>query len=947
MRNALLRHILIYAMLMAMMPCLPAMAQGSAAHISLDDISNHHVNAIAEGAEGYLWIGTREGLVRYSGSGLRTYHHSDDDPYSLPGDIVTALYTDSTGVLWVITNLGNCSICDNKVRRWDNMALGYFRAITDWDEHSLLVSNHLGLATFDKETGEVRQQASHNDLKIAWRLIKTKAGNICAVKEDRNEIMMLSESFEYLGRLTMPSGVQVTGLEPSRDGNIYVSTTNGLLLMSGETFEQMKLPSQLASLTEAKDIAYICSHNHRLGIGVKGSGSYIYDEETGECTLVDAEDLLNHKNQFNAILTPQDIWLSGDNDLPRKIPIEKVNNVIDLPPLMYDEYVYDLIPEHGDNFFLKTSYRILYVDHESKVCSDVTPNDLGGKKPDRNVIYDSIRNRIAFTTDFKTIRVYDWTGSELTRPRAFPVGEFSCMWDDSEGNLYALHHQELTILSLTGQRTRQLISEDLGIVVAYRTRSGITYFLDDTFTRLYTYDRTKGFTLFKKDIGGVLYVTQTYQGKVCISTYTNGMFCLDENGNEVAHFSADNGLPSNTVSFTEEDDVGNLWICTQSNVIRISATDHSLTYFEPYNNTSDVFSLSSSIAVTNNGKIYFGGTNSLIETIPSASLPGNHIPIGLDAVLVDGREINLSRPALELDHDDNNLDFYYSALSFDTHSQLNYSYMLEGYDKDFIQAGPATVCHYTKLWPGSYTFRVRVKTPAGEWSENELVQPLVIHYNAWMTPALFNVYVGVVLLLLTFSILFVVKRRRQRRKLIARLQTMEEEKAAALKVKSEELRVKNEESPSETKNLELRTKSEEDSEVKSEELKVKNEEELEEDYEEEEPATPPAAMTERDRRLLEKIYALMDEQLSNETFNINNLAKDLGMSRSNFYNKVKALTGQSPHSLLNSYRLEKAKELLQSHEYNVNEVCYRVGFASRSGFSRSFKNKFGMAPSEV
>ena len=135
--------------------------------------------------------------------------------------------------------------------------------------------------------------------------------------------------------------------------------------------------------------------------------------------------------------------------------------------------------------------------------------------------------------------------------------------------------------------------------------------------------------------------------------------------------------------------------------------------------------------------------------------------------------------------------------------------------------------------------------------------------------------------------------------------------------------------------------------MKSEELREKNEEELEEDYEEEEPATPPAAMTERDRRLLEKIYALMDEQLSNETFNINNLAKDLGMSRSNFYNKVKALTGQSPHSLLNSYRLEKAKELLQSHEYNVNEVCYRVGFASRSGFSRSFKNKFGMAPSEV
>ena len=114
-----------------------------------------------------------------------------------------------------------------------------------------------------------------------------------------------------------------------------------------------------------------------------------------------------------------------------------------------------------------------------------------------------------------------------------------------------------------------------------------------------------------------------------------------------------------------------------------------------------------------------------------------------------------------------------------------------------------------------------------------------------------------------------------------------------------------------------------------------------------EEAVPTVELNPRDRRLLEKVYQLMDEQLSNETFNISDLAKDLGMSRSSFYLRIKTLTGQSPQSLLNSYRLDKAMALLRTHEFNVSEVCYRVGFATRSGFSRSFKSKFGIAPSEV
>ena len=103
----------------------------------------------------------------------------------------------------------------------------------------------------------------------------------------------------------------------------------------------------------------------------------------------------------------------------------------------------------------------------------------------------------------------------------------------------------------------------------------------------------------------------------------------------------------------------------------------------------------------------------------------------------------------------------------------------------------------------------------------------------------------------------------------------------------------------------------------------------------------------RDKEFLNKLYQLTDRFLDNEDFNIASIAGELDISRSSFYSKIKALTGQSPQSFLGTYRLNKAMELLKTRQYTVSEVCYKVGFGSLSGFSRSFKKQFGIAPSDA
>ena len=91
----------------------------------------------------------------------------------------------------------------------------------------------------------------------------------------------------------------------------------------------------------------------------------------------------------------------------------------------------------------------------------------------------------------------------------------------------------------------------------------------------------------------------------------------------------------------------------------------------------------------------------------------------------------------------------------------------------------------------------------------------------------------------------------------------------------------------------------------------------------------------------------MEEHLGEEDFNVTTMALELGMSRTSLFSKLKALLGQSPQSFLLGYRLNRALQLLKEGELNVSEVAYKVGFSTLTGFSRSFKNKFGVPPSSV
>lgn len=106
------------------------------------------------------------------------------------------------------------------------------------------------------------------------------------------------------------------------------------------------------------------------------------------------------------------------------------------------------------------------------------------------------------------------------------------------------------------------------------------------------------------------------------------------------------------------------------------------------------------------------------------------------------------------------------------------------------------------------------------------------------------------------------------------------------------------------------------------------------------------AVTERDKKFTERLNAKIEQHIAEENLPIDTLAEHMNMSRSNFYRKVKSMSGMSPNDYLKVIRLKKAAELLLKQEYRINEVYEQTGFNSSSYFAKCFKDQFGLLPRE-
>lgn len=113
------------------------------------------------------------------------------------------------------------------------------------------------------------------------------------------------------------------------------------------------------------------------------------------------------------------------------------------------------------------------------------------------------------------------------------------------------------------------------------------------------------------------------------------------------------------------------------------------------------------------------------------------------------------------------------------------------------------------------------------------------------------------------------------------------------------------------------------------------------------PAPRPATMGDVDNEFYTRFLEIVKAEMGNSDLNVDSLAAKMGLGRSQFYRKIKALTNYSPVELLRNLRLKRSRELLLTSDKSISEIAYEVGFSAPAYFTRCYRETFGETPTEL
>ncbi|MDP2040006.1 AraC family transcriptional regulator, partial [Algoriphagus sp.] len=101
-----------------------------------------------------------------------------------------------------------------------------------------------------------------------------------------------------------------------------------------------------------------------------------------------------------------------------------------------------------------------------------------------------------------------------------------------------------------------------------------------------------------------------------------------------------------------------------------------------------------------------------------------------------------------------------------------------------------------------------------------------------------------------------------------------------------------------------------------------------------------------DGKFLSQAIQIVEDYIEKEGFSVQDLVKELGLSRTLVFEKFKALIGQTPNEFIQTIRLKRAAQLIQESDLKISEIAYMVGFSDPKYFSKTFQKQFGTSPSK-
>jgi len=691
-----------------------------------EGLPQNTVQTLARTPDGYLWIGTQEGLARFDGARFVVFEPGNEG--AIPNKNITALHIDKAGTLWIGTRSGLALFEHGQFRRGPQggeLARAFIRAIRESSD------GHVWIGT---ETG------------------------VTEIAEDTVRAFDASDGL---------SDGRVRALEPSADGALWVGTMSGLQRFDGRRFETIPLrstqgPEPVMSLHEDPDgtlwvgtASGALYRLHGLNLEVLSAGgkfgaairAMIRDRDGNLWLAPRGGGLVRwHDGEFSSLATG--MFAAGDL---RALLEDNEGS------LWIGSYGLGLLRLHDGKFVTAGEPEGL----AGNLAWTIVPRRAGG-------VWVGSDGGLSSYIEGKFNHIDGPRGRQHARVRAVVEDRGGNVWVGTEGTgvyrrepgggMRLFDHSS----GLSGDSVMALMEDRAGRMWV-GTNEGLDMIEHDGVVSMQS-------KLDASSPSAVHLIYEDHVGNLWVATEAEGLFIVGANATR--RLSEADGLPSDWVISIHEDERGVIWLGTTDglavwrdnklvSLVRFGGpmretimqvledTSHQIWFttnkglmsvpradldaladgkgprpdYHIYSVADGLRTLefdggnTSAGCVSPDGILWFPSVRGILRVDP-ANIPTNRRPppVHIEKVAVDNAAVALT-DGIAIAPGAQQWEFDYTGLSLLVPQRSHFRYQLEGFDSDWVDAGNRRTAFYTRLAPGTYTFRVTGSNNDGVWSE--------------------------------------------------------------------------------------------------------------------------------------------------------------------------------------------------------------------------------------
>jgi ligand-binding sensor domain-containing protein/signal transduction histidine kinase len=680
------------------------------------------VQTLIQTRDGYLWIGTQEGLARFDGLNFAVFD-KENTPAFKSNDI-RSMYEDKQGSLWIGTSYGLVRRQNGQFKSFtvdEGLPDNSIGPVAEDANGNLLIGTTAGLVRFESDKFKTFTTENGLSSNVIQTLFVRASGTVLIGTSAGIEVL----NGDHLSHWSSPENfpvANVTAIAETKSGHLWFGTSDGLFGTDGETSKAkpMTLPaSRVNTLRVDREGA--------LWIGT-GAGLVRVRNGTVE-TFTTANGLSS--NLVLSVFEDREgsMWIGTEAGGLNLLKSKKFNTLTakdglpsDLVKAIYqDAHGGIWIGSNGGGLTLLKNGELSTWTTRDGLSSDVVLSLAGDTAGHIWIGTPDGLNRFR-DGKFQTFTFAEGLSNDLVR--SVFVDQSGILWVGTRDGLNSFRDNQFTIYTTQHGLANNFIGalfEDSKRNLWVGTLGGLTKIKDGKFQTFTTKDGLSSNT--------VISLHEDTSGDLWIGTNGGGLNRL--RGEKFVSFTSHNGLSADIIYRILEDKQQNLWCSSNKGIFRIKKgeldqvangdkTSATPVFYGPADGTLTRECSGGGHPAgwkTNDGRLWFATIKGLAvidpENIPLNTSPP---PIAIEQLLIDNHPTSLVEK-LELPPGASRFDFYYTALSFIAPENVRFKYKLDGFDDDWIDGGARRVASYTNLRPGNYKFRVIAANNDGVWNE--------------------------------------------------------------------------------------------------------------------------------------------------------------------------------------------------------------------------------------